>query len=663
MVVAMVALWGARMRAAARQWTAEAWRSELADLPGPFHGTLLLKDFVSRMPRADIEDAATVLSRSFSSDWRGNELDVKRSLRETLRFGMQPHLIFKPRRVQEAILVLQDISQSMAVHARRVDSLNADLRRQGVVMEHWFFDGDVALPARRPFGEPMPLAQLFRSRGDGPTLILSAGAGVPAALARPETDWLAALRNRARLAWVNPITDPKLWPAAMQRLPVLILPMTRAGLLHAANVLAHANYPGSRELRRITASPPVTAAHIHQLRRLASVVPYPTPEFLELLRQRFAPAIPESAVFYAVDARSASTNLPFRMPDDEIHDSLRHIRAESPELERQVREYLVKVLGDSEPQQGSAAHLRWQASRAIHQVQLAELRGADASAGVETLRQIYNGPLWEEIKEIVDRQPATSLTMKQLRADMGGSARRSEPPAFASRPDRPPAEPFRWVGPGWRAPIVATAVAVVVAVAAAFTSPFRLQASNQPGAYELDYIGPRGVAEGQLAIRAKAAADGVQQTVQFYRDGVIWGDPVTLFGSLTFVIDIDQDQAYVYQARASLGGGAVALSNAVVAPSVAVLIDVQPWARVSVFTTSPSSQLTFQEQPTTPATIRLPLGSYELRFENGGVTDPLSQPITVSRGGPTTFQFTMPGFDADALVKQLGSPRRAAARD
>ncbi len=656
-ILTTVALWGARMRAAARQWTADAWRSELADLPGPFHGTLVMKDLVTRLPRADVEDAATVLSRSFSSDWRGNELDVPRSLRETLRFGMQPHLIFKPRRVQEAILVLRDISQSMEVHARKVESLNTDLRRQGVVMEHWFFDGDVALQARRPFGMPVPLAQLFRSRVDGPTLILSAGAGVPASLERPEKDWLFALRNRARLAWVNPITDPRLWPSAMQRLPVLVLPMTRTGLLHAANALAHGDYPGSRALSRITTSRPVTTEHVNQLRRLASIVPYPTPEFLELLRQRFAPAVPESAVLYAVDAKSASANLPFKMTDDEIRESLRQVRSETPLLERQVREYLIKVLDDSEPQPGSAAHLRWQASRAIHQVQLGELKGADAAAAADTLRQIYNGPLWEEVKEIIGRQPSTSPAMNQLRAAVRLSGRKAEPPAFVARPDSPPAERFRWVAPGWRAALVATAVAAVVAVVAAWTSPYRLQASHRPGAYTLEYI----PTSGKLAIHANGASDGMQQTVQLYRDGAVWGNPVALSGNNVQSIAIEEDQAHVYQARLAMPTGAVALSNSIFAPTVTVLIDAQPWARVRVFNTSPASEVMLTEQPTTPVAIQLPLGSYEVRLENGGVTQNRDERIDVTRAGTRTFQFTMPGFNADALVNQLsGSTRKSA---
>jgi hypothetical protein len=660
-VLTMALLWAVRMRAAARQWTVQAWRSELAHLPGPFHGTFVMKDFVSRLPRADVEDAATVLSRAFSADWRGNELDVPRSLKQTLRSGMQPHLIFKPRRVQEPILVLQDISQSMAVHARKIDSLNTDLRKQGVVLEHWYFDGDIELPARRPFGDPVPLEQLLRQRGDGPALILSAGAGVPASMAGPDKSWLVALRRRTRLAWVNPITDSRLWPSAMLRLPVLVVPMTRAGLLHAAHALADDDYPAQRGLSRVTSAPPVTTAHIQQLRRLASVVPYPTPEFLELLRQRFAPGIPESAVLYAVDARSASSNLPFKMTDDEIREALRGIRTDNPALERQVREYLIKVLDDSEPAKGSAAHLRWQASRAIHEVQLAELRGTDAGPAIETLRQIHNGPLWEEVKAIVGRQPVSAgVVMKQLRSVVGPTGVGADAPAFASRPDGPPAETFRWVGPGWRAPVVAGIVAVFVAIGGSFLGPFQVQASHLPGAYSLAYVPP--LAEGVLGQLEVRAVSEAPSEVQIYRDGEPWGSLLTLSGNAPKTVPIDEEQAHLYQVRAPLPNGALAVSNSIFAPSVVVLIDAQPWARVSVFAaTSATDDPVFSG--VTPATFPLALGNYRLRLESD-VTGSLEPRIDVTQRGPRRFQFTMPGFTAEDLVRQLSNAGRppAAAR-
>jgi hypothetical protein len=229
------------------------------------------------LPRADLEEAATILGRSFSPDRVGRELDVVASLRKTLASGMQPHLVFRPRRVQQTILVLQDVSQSMAPHARRVDGLYTDLVRQGIAVERWFFDDDVSILSRKPFGVAMPLERLLRTREDGPVMILSAGFGASALVQKADREWMLALRKREARVWINPVTDPNLWPAAMARLPILIVPLTRAGLLQAARILAHGEQAATA-LGRVARRPkPVTPEHIRRLKQLASLVPIRRP--------------------------------------------------------------------------------------------------------------------------------------------------------------------------------------------------------------------------------------------------------------------------------------------------------------------------------------------------------------------------------------------------
>ena len=60
----------------------------------------------------------------------------------TLRRGLLPQLVFRPRRTAQAILVFQDISQEMHIWRSKVDTFLADLVRQGVPLERWYFDGD-----------------------------------------------------------------------------------------------------------------------------------------------------------------------------------------------------------------------------------------------------------------------------------------------------------------------------------------------------------------------------------------------------------------------------------------------------------------------------------------------------------------------------------------
>jgi uncharacterized protein with von Willebrand factor type A (vWA) domain len=654
LVVALASFWGARLRAGARRWTADAWESALASMPGPFHAALVLKDLITRLPRADVEEAATVLGRSFSRDRPGRLLDVRESLRQTLRSGMQPHLIFRPRRIPQAILVLQDVSQSMVAHTRRVDSLCRDFQRQGIALDRWFFDGDIGLPARRRFGVPVALDTLLRTREDGPVMILSAGFGVPAALAQSEREWMHALAKQTRRVWVNPILDPKLWPSALQRLPLTVVPMTRAGLLQAAKRLTHDDRMTGPGLgRALTAPRPVTAGDVEQLRRIASLVPYPTTELLELLRQQFAPGIPESAVLYAVDRHAAGTGLPFRMSDSEIREQLRRIRAESPALEARVRTYLLKVLSDSEPPPDSAAHLRWEASVAIHHVQLAELERTDGRAAVDALQRLYRGPLWEEIRDIVGRQSSAGPVTTQLRTAVKVK-RRPDPPAYVDRTGTAEVERPRWAAPGWRELAAALVVALFVSAAAAFTAPFHSRAPQLADALRLEYLPPiTSTDAGRLEVRPRADLP-LPLSVALYRDRVATGAAISVDAGNPATVPLPSSAAAVYQVRGTLRDGTLAFSNSLWAPSVVVVIDAQPWANVTVAAADGKVPNAVQ---TTPVAIRLPEGRYTLSFENGGLTGPLTQTIDVTGGGRRSFRFDMPGFTVTDVLKNLNPYR------
>lgn len=672
--LALATLWGARMRAGVRRWTSDAWRAALGALPGPFHPTLVLKDLVTRLPRADVEEAATLLGRSFSREARGDTLDVRLSLKRTLAAGLQPRLVFRLRRVQETIVVLYDVSQGMSAHARRVESLLGDLRRQGIAMETWYFDADVSMLSRRQFGVAEPLESVLHARGDVPVMILSAGLGVPASLELPNQTWFAELRRVGRKVWINPLTDAALWPAALQRLPLTTVPMNRSGLMQAARILSGADFAilGNRT-RVVAPAPAVTTAHVKRLRRLASIVPYPTVELLELLRQRFAPDIPESAIFYAIDNRASGANLPFRMSDEEIRTLLQEVRSESPALEGQVRAYLLTVLRDSEPAPGSAAHLRWQASVAMHQITLADLHQTEADEAVATISRLYHGPLWEEMRDVVARQPPLGGTSRQAHAAVGLTRRDAAPPPLTSAPAVAARRGFSLVGVGWRELAAAATIALVAATAGLFASPFRVRDAHIPDAYLLEYSpSDAGSGAGALVVRTGTGPNAASPALQarLYRDGVATGDPFTLEGSAPVRLSIEPGTAHVYQVRADLPAGGLALSNTLWAPSLLVVIDAQPWARVTISAAPRDATVPAPGAPpitpfvqTTPVTLWLPEGTYRLELENGGVTPPHSQVIVVERGSGNRFRIPMPGFDLDDVLRRLGGSPPAAAKN
>ena len=652
LIVSLLALWGARIRAAARQWTTDAWQAALASLPGPYHAPLVLKDLVTRLPRRDVEDAATLLARAFSGVGRGKELDVKRSLKETLRTGMRPQLVFRLRRVQQTVLVLQDISQTMQAHTARVESLIVDLRRQGIAIERWYFDGDISVATQRPDGPPVALDVLAKRREDWPLMVLSSGLGVTATLTLPNRAWKTAFRTWTRRVWLSPIRDPKLWPAAVRQMPIAVLPMTRSGLLQAATILAQGEYASAGMLDRAReTSAPVTLAEVEKLKELASVVPYPTVAELELLRQRFTPEVPERAVLHVANDIGAYEGAPIRMSDGDIRNHLHELRKNAPALEVGVRRYLLKVLADSEPVAGSAAHLRWEISKALHQVQIAELTSSDPTAAVAALKTLATGPLWRELRDAVERL-APSRQQPEIRKAVGLQRPKDEPPTFQDRTGNLHLPSFHWRMPRWQDAVAAGAVAVLVAAISSFSSAFRLQASHSLDAYVLEYRQSAAATAGELYIFARDPESSAPRTVRLYRDSTPEAGSINLDPQSGAIVPLESGaQPRVYQVRADLPDGAFALSNTLWAPSALVIIDAQPWARVTV--RSPDGRIPEVTQ-VTPAALRLPEGTYDLSFENGGVTPPLTQQIEVSSTGRRTFRFDMPNFNPSQLLNQLG---------
>ncbi len=661
LAVTLVALWGVRMRRSARQWTVDAWHKALAAMPGPYHTSLLLKDLVTRLPREDLEEAATLLGRAFARDSLGRELDVPRTLQRTLRAGLRPHLVYKPRRVQETIVVLIDHSQAMNAHARRVNSLVADLARYGIALERWYFDGDIALQSARPFGPPIALTDLVRRRERSPALIISAGFEVGAALQSPDRSWLRALQTWSRRVWLNPITDESLWPSALARLPIPVVGMNRAGLLRAANILARGENEVVGVSGRIGLAPrPVTLDDVDELKQLASVVPYPTIELLELLRQRFAPQVPEAAVFHVSATGQSFAGVPIEMGDGEIRDNLRRLRRDRAPLEAGVREYLLEVLRDSEPVAGSVAHVRWRMSTAIHEVQLAALRGADPSASLRKIAGVAHGPLWEELRDSIARLPESGPLADDVRRTAGVKEQSADPPAFEDRTGGLGVPRFRWVRPSTRELGFSLGVALIAAAFASLAAPFRAQASHVLNAYTLDYAAPQArELAGKLRVRAAADTEAPRR-FQLHRDDQPFGNPIDLDADGNAEVRIESTgQAHVYQARATLDTRALAVSNALLAPSVLVVVDAQPWANVRI---SADGDRIRAITDVTPIAVRLPEGSYNLAFDNDGVTPPLAQRIDVTTAGPRVFRFNMPTFDPQTLLNQLESPPRAQPR-
>ena len=86
----------------------------------------------------------------------------------------------------------------------------------------------------------------------------------------------------------------------------------------------------------------------------------------------------------------------------------------------------------------------------------------------------------------------------------------------------------------------------------------------------------------------------------------------------------------------------------VVAPS-AVIIDTEPWTHVTLTPAAGGDP----ETCTTPCQLQLAPGEYQLAFENGGLSQPYSERLSVPAGQPVDVRRTMPGFDVDRAVAAI----------
>jgi hypothetical protein len=667
-LLAFAGFWALKVRDARRRWSRDAWASALAGIPGPYHFQVVLRDPIARLPRIDVEDTATILSRAFTAVGQRQQLDVRRTLVRTLQRGRLPTFVFRPRRAMRTIIVLHDLAPEMRMWRAKVDRFVIDLQRQGVPLERYYFDGDIRLLSKTPHRATLSLDSLLRRRPDVALLVVSSGSQL-AALLDHDDSWVRALADREWRTWLTPVSDTRLWPPELTRLPFPVWPMTRTGLLQAARALAEPNTVSASDVRmRERTEVRVTLDGVERLKRLASLVPHPTTELLEALRRRFAPDVSDAVIVQLLRDSAVSTAPVVRLPDAEVARCLTAVRFESPRFEADVRRFLLGVLRDSEPTAGSAAHLRWEIASALHRRALADLGEGDRHAADVALAHHANGPMWEEVRQLTQLLPSTAARERAGAIDIAATSphpRKTEqvaPPSGAPVAAGSPG----WVWPGLRELAPAAVAAFVVLIVSWSFRVLPVQAlAHVANAYALTYTSPSGATPyGRLELaRPSGASATAPALVDVYKGETAYRTAVDLStGSATLPIADASDLGSHYQLRARLPGGNLALSNWVWVPGreVPVLIDAQPWARVTITGTHVPA-----EPQVTPFVALLEPGSYSLHLENGGLTPATDRPITVNDPGAAgsattqTVQVTMPGFNAEQTAQTLSAPAQA----
>jgi hypothetical protein len=676
---ALAGFWLLKIREGQRTWLRSAWASVRATLPGPFHFDERVRTPTLRLAKADVEDAATLLGRVFSRTGQTRELDIRHTLQATLRRGSMPTLVTRPRRVSERMFVLRDVCQEMRMWESKVDALLTDLRRQGISLKVYYFDGDISRLSERPHAPAASIDAIVRPHPDSPLLVISSGSGLPALIQSPDQQWSKLLARRPRSSWLTPVTDLRVWPPAFEALPLDVWPMTRTGLAAAARQLAGIDAERSPLMReQLVREGRVTREDIERLKRLASLVPHPSPRLLDALRREFAADVPDAAILHLMNEGGGPSVPLIELPVEELQFNANMMRRESPDLEAAARTSILGVLMDSEPVlKGSAAHERWQIAAESQRLQLADLRGSatDAAAALDALRGLSEGPMGVEVAEAMRLVPTTT-TMRERAQAIERPQQEVSSLTKEGRARLRSVVPERWTWPGLRELVPASSLAAALTVLALGLNVLPARAlGHLMDAYGLDYVAQ----SMELRLSLRSTDPRVPREVRLYReDGANRGgltvggpNPTTLRlreesgadwnANVPGVVltSVRDGRSHHYQVRGRLADGTLALSPWLWVASEDtrfVLIDAMPWANVTI-----TGSQTRTGTQVTPFTAALQPGTYRVHFENPtlGAQAVVDQTLTVPAPNQT-LRVTMPGFNAEQTADSLLQTQAAA---
>jgi hypothetical protein len=558
LVMSVIASSVPQARRRQRQWAQRHGKQLLASKEGPHHYEQRVIPSEPSLPPRDVEEVATLLGRAREIDGAlGDALDVEESLRLTLREGLRPHLVFEPPPRNVPVLLLIDLAWQMRPWRSKVDSFADNLARQGVVLDRWYFDGDPLRVSRTPHDRLVPLEELAATRSASSLMIIGSGQALPI----ESLDLLGRLLKKWTFrTWLHPVGNPAYWRHELAELPIRVWPMTGKGVRAAAVEISRKQDSGESPLA-VAAPRSVTREDVERMKQLIAFVPHASLELAEELRRRFAPEVPEEVMLF-LGAEGVFYGETIRFPPEQLQRLLA-AAAQDPAREHAVRAYLLEVLRESKPVEGSVAHLRWQLDEALHRVQLGDAAAAD------TLRELAGGPLRNEVGAALalvldaDAKPLVAAAAKEATRNVPSSL-----PARAIDGTRAPL----WGWPRWWQALGAGALAVAVALLLGrWTGMGEGDViPNVTGAYGLSMMQP-----GVLVVERRPDAPVV---------GVLYSNDITVrrislpATSTPLVLEVaSADSNAWFQVRSRLPEGNYALSEPVWVPAVAARQEEPLW--------------------------------------------------------------------------------------
>ena len=638
-----------------RRWTIRRWsllrsarRAQLASLSGPRFYRWRVDDRVGAIPRAVVEDVATILGRRHEVARTGRHLHVNSTIRRTLESGLFPRLVYEPPCRTLPLLVLQDVGADMRPWRRRIYWLVRDLERLGVPVSCWYFDVSASQIWRTPSDPGTTLEALARLADDAALMIVSAGAGVRAALADPpDRSWIRLLPKWPARTWVTPLTSRAHWRPELAAVPCSVWPMTPGGLHAAAReLLLDGTHRPTAAADALAGARAVGRDDLERVKRLVALVPPPAPvDLVEALRVRFTPDVPPDVVLPLLAENESLDSSAVRLRDGEVKRLLAAIRRDNPDREVEVRRFLLGLLDASEPSRDSAAYLRWQTDRALHQAIVAELAGREQSDAVAQLQTLADGPLSDEVRtrtaqvtrtgRLTDLLSRVRLWPPPLTPENGGAA--ASPPVWLKASD---------------ALVAVAGAAVAAGLLAAVGGVDRVQVDHVRDAWTLTWQ----PANQTLAV-ARVSPDAPRSGVALLRDGARLAS-VSLTGAAGEVVRSRLaergETGSWYQLQAPLRNGNLALSNAVFVPG-----PVRPGQLLATFRSSqgPLPDVSFTLYGTDGRSlaglagrpIDLQPGLWTIVAQPQGY-QALDQPITVRAGVTLRQEFTLTSAAASVLT-------------
>jgi hypothetical protein len=438
--------------------------------------------------------------------------------------------------------------------------------------------------------------------------------------------------------------------------------MTQAGIVATARALTGADMRSdAKPDARVRA---VSVDDVERMKRLIALVPFPSLELAEQLRQRFLPTVPEDVLLFLAAETAGRAAATIRFDEGEIRRLVSAERRDDPVQELAVRRFLRAMLVASRPAAGSVAYARWQLDVAVQDLHLAALAPEDHAAPAETVNALANGPLAEEVADALRIAAAAGS-----RTVAGLQRRAAAATVTAGLRDRPG---WRWTWPGLAEPAAALAAALLVFATLNEWGPFPSRAiAHETDAYRLEFDASAAYDEiGSLRAERLPGRPATPASAELYRgDARVGTLSFSSDGTAVATVASDQGGAW-YWLRAQLPSGNLATSNLVLVPpapggetkrsdpidTVTVVVNLLPWARVLI--TSPDGSGTAPSGTfVTPFTVALRPGNYLFQGENGGATATLQLPVTVAPSSqPQLVNRAMPGFNPDRIVDSLLGP-------